>query len=497
MRTLVVVEEPHRWPLDRSLVQVVEARAYLTEPRYQEGRRVTVYNLCHSFAYQSLGYYVSLLAAARGHRPVPSVETLSDLGLPMVLRLVSAQVDAELGPALAGIPGDQAVLRIYFGKHRDSACQALAQALFHHFPVPLMQVRFARGDSAGSGQEQSGWTLVSLRPMAAGEVPSEETDFVLREMERFFRRPARPRLRKQEAVYSIAILANPAEGEPPSDSLALQRFQKAARELGMEAVVIGPSDYPHLAEFDGLFVRETTCVNHHTYRFARRAEAEGLVVIDDPESILRCCNKAFQAELFERHGVPCPATMLVGRGTPLERIAELGFPCVVKVPDSSFCRGVSKADDAAQLQQALDRIFESSELAVVQAFTPSGYDWRIGVLDRTPLYACRYTMAHGHWQIYRELPNGERSSGKVEAVPLESVPSPVLQAALAAANLIGDGLYGIDVKEVEGEALVIEVNDNPSLESDEEDRYLQDELYLSIMRAFWTRLERKRRELTL
>ena len=60
------------------------------------------------------------------------------------------------------------------------------------------------------------------------------------------------------------------------------------------------------AEFDALFIRETTLVNHHTYRFARRAASEGLVVIDDPESILKCTNKVFLAELLSRHKMPMP-----------------------------------------------------------------------------------------------------------------------------------------------------------------------------------------------
>jgi glutathione synthase/RimK-type ligase-like ATP-grasp enzyme len=61
----------------------------------------------------------------------------------------------------------------------------------------------------------------------------------------------------------------------------------------MEPELIEKEDYGRLAEFDALFIRETTGVNHHTYRFARRAEAEGLVVVDDPQSILKCTNKVY------------------------------------------------------------------------------------------------------------------------------------------------------------------------------------------------------------
>ena len=39
------------------------------------------------------------------------------------------------------------------------------------------------------------------------------------------------------------------------------------------------------------------------------------------------------------------------------------------------------------------------------------------------------------------------------------------------ANAIGNGLYGVDIKNNNGDAYVIEVNDNPSLESGEDGHY--------------------------
>lgn len=42
----------------------------------------------------------------------------------------------------------------------------------------------------------------------------------------------------------------------------------------MRAELITPKDYGRLAEYDGLFIRETTKLNHHTYRFARKVTAK-------------------------------------------------------------------------------------------------------------------------------------------------------------------------------------------------------------------------------
>ena len=57
---------------------------------------------------------------------------------------------------------------------------------------------------------------------------------------------------------------------------------------------------------------------------------------------------------------------------------------------------------------------------------------------------------------------------------------------------IGDGLYGVDLKEVKGKAFVIEVNDNPSIDAGCEDQVLGEELYLAIMASLRRRMDRRR-----
>ena len=82
--------------------------------------------------------------------------------------------------------------------------------------------------------------------------------------------------------------------------------------------------------------------------------------------------------------------------------------------------------------------------------------------------------------------------GKLETVPVELAPRRAVQAALKAANLVGDGLYGVDVKESNGGFFVIEVNDNPNLDAGCEDAVLKDELYRRIMSVFLNRIEKRK-----
>ena len=50
----------------------------------------------------------------------------------------------------------------------------------------------------------------------------------------------------------------------------------------------------------------------------------------------------------------------------------------------------------------------------------------------------------------------------------------MLNTALKAANLIGDGLYGVDLKQIGKKVYVIEVNANPNIDAGMEDQILKD-----------------------
>jgi glutathione synthase/RimK-type ligase-like ATP-grasp enzyme len=482
LTALVVVERPRSWPLEIPGTEVVSASDYLTNPRFVELKRAKVFNLCASYGYQSAGYYVSLLAEARGHKPLPSVMTMQDLRQSSLVRIASETTEILVHQTLAPIKSDRFVLSIYFGRNMAKRYDRLCRALFNHFPAPFLRAEFVYTDK---------WRLEKLRVIASHEIPESHREFVIEQAKGFFNRPS-PRVKR--ARYDLAILVNPDEVDAPSDDKAIQRFVRAAKKVGVDAWVIGKEDFGRIAEFDALFLRETTSVNHYTYRFARRAEAEGLVVIDDPQSIVRCTNKVYQAELFEQNDIGCPKTLVVYRESAEEVAAMLGLPCVLKKPDSSFSAGVVKADTEAELAAHLRQFLQDSELVIAQEFVASDFDWRVGVLDRKPLYACRYHMARGHWQIQKAVGERRRLYGKSDTRALEDAPKAVIDLAVRASSLIGDGLYGVDVKDVNGRPLVMEVNDNPNIEAGTEDAILKDDLYLTIMQSFYDRLERRGQE---
>ncbi len=479
----IVVDDPTDWPDEAPAP--LDFASYLRElPRAGE-KKTRILNLCAAGGYLSEGYYCSLLAEARGHRVLPSVNTLNDLRSEALTLLRAEDLLAKLPAPAAGEPHSREFV-VLLGHSAEARLRPLGRRLFERFACPILRVRL---DYAGA------WRLGTLRYAAYAELDATERAAFHEALGRFTQSLwRRPRQRKA-ARWDFALLVDPAETLPPSDEGALKRIEKAARKVGLNPERLGPGDLSRIGEFDALFIRVTTAIDHYTYQFARRAEIEGLVVIDDPTSILRCCNKVFLQDAFSYNRVPTLRSRIVASASAEERAAieaELGFPVVLKIPDGSFSRGVRKVADGAALEAELARMLADSALVLAQEYLYTEYDWRIGVLNGRPLYACRYFMARNHWQIYAHG-EGRVDSGGFETLPTYEVPRAVLDAALRAARMIGDGLYGIDIKQQGARAYVIEVNDNPSLDHGVEDAFLGEELYMQIAGEFARRLERRGR----
>jgi glutathione synthase/RimK-type ligase-like ATP-grasp enzyme len=480
---LIVVNNPDEWPLEVPEVQVVAARDYLLNPHYADLDNAKVFNCCRSYRYQSTGYYVSLLAAARGHKPIPNISTIQDMKSQTVVRLMSDELEELIQESLADIRSSRFTLSIYFGKNLASRYDPLSAQLFKLFQAPFVRAEFAHGER---------WALQSIGPIATRDIPDAHHDFAVQAAKLYLAGRGPSRAPRRVERYDLAILFDPKTADQASDAPAVQKFVKAAAKLGIHSEVIDKEDYARIAEFDALFIRETTNVNHHTFRFSRRAVAEGLVVIDDPESVLKCTNKVYLAELLDRKGILAPRTLIVHRDNLDEIAPRLGLPCILKEPDSAFSQGVVKVDTPEEVTRVTQEMLDGSDLVIAQEFLPTAFDWRIGVIDRRPLYACRYFMAPKHWQIIRRDLDRPVDYGRVETLPVELAPATVVRTAIRAANLIGDGLYGVDLKQIGRRCYVMEVNDNPTIQSGIEDSVLKDTLYDRIMEVFLRRLEHRR-----
>src|SRR5436309_1554376 len=365
---VILVDQPKDLPNADTPHKMITTSEYLARPRLFDMGRPKLVNLARSYAYQSKGYYASLLAEARGHRVVPTVETMLEL--------------------------------------RES------------------------------------------------------------------------------------VLYDPNEKMAPSSPSSIKHFARIAEKLSVDIEPITKRQLAELAEYDGLFIRETTSIDNHTYRFARRAWQEGMPVIDDPISMIRCTNKVFLMELLGQNQVATPPTVMLADVSDLARATEeLGLPLVVKIPDGSFSRGVHKVQTPEELRRVADELFEETDLLLAQKFLPTEFDWRVGVLAGEPLFVCQYRMARGHWQIVKHRADGSSREGGFKTFDIDQAPPALIDIAVRAARPIGDGFYGVDVKQTDKGFVVMEVNDNPNLEHGIEDQVGKDEIWTRLLKWFIERFE--------
>lgn len=461
-KTLIVVDNNEQM-LAHSFENVITFNTYLRDYPKRNEPKTRIINLCDASQYLSKGYYCSLLAEARKHQVLPSVKTINALR--------SHQTPVQNITHINGA--------IYFG-HTDNEQQVkAAKMVFKQYPSPILFV-----DEQGLLQQGS---LASLSE-------KQHTDF-LEKLNEFTQTQWRIGKVERRFRWDMAILVDHNEKVPPSDKDAISRFIKAAAKHGINAKALNFEEIDNIAQFDALFIRQTTAIDHPTYRLASKAQSLGLVVIDDAESILRCCNKVYLHDAFNYQKVPSLKTVVVAdqsKDTIEQLEASFTYPLVLKMPEGSFSKGVYKVASRDELETKLSELFALSALVLAQEYMYTEYDWRVGVLNGRAIYACRYLMARNHWQIYNH--DAKRFfSGGFETLPTFELPKAVLDAALKACKTVGKGLYGVDVKEHQGRAYVLEVNDNPSIDHKVEDGYLGDELYMIIMDEFKQRLEARGR----
>jgi len=443
-------------------------------------QKTRIINLCDTERYLSQGYYCSLLAEARGHSVFPSVKTINALraGAGAFLWFEGEKLKSDNPLA------NEVSLLACMGEAIEGEYQKLVHRVFRELPAPLLQITL---------MPTSKGLRVKVNRVSLNQVPEEHMGRCLEIFDQCSRSKWRNQRGSKKFRWDLAILIDSDEKVPPSNKGALERFIKAGAKLGIRAQLVCADDLVHLNQFDGLFIRETTAIDHHTYRLAYEAEEHGVVVIDDPDSILRCCNKVFLHDAFNYQKVPSLKTEIIGDSSQktLDQLEKsFGYPLVLKMPEGSFSKGVFKVKSREELEKLVNELLKDSALALAQEYLYTEYDWRIGVLNGRALYACRYFMARNHWQIYNHG-SSRNFSGGFDAFPTFEVPRHVLQASLKAASVVGAGLYGIDVKEVDGRAYVLEVNDNPNIDHGIEDAYLGEELYMQVMAEFLRRFEQR------
>lgn len=492
---IVIVDNIKDWKPYFPSDQIVPVRRYLFDRDFQEKKNLRVINLCNKNAYLELGYYASMLAEARNHKVIPKLKTLNDLGKKTIyLRDLEdfggdiQKLGVKLDKSMQASPVS---FTVFFSKTMDKKFESLGQKVFEYYPCPILKVTLER--------KKERWRISSVEQQGIGDLEGVEEDFFANSLDEYSAKIWRLPKSRKKYRYDLAILVDPDEDQAPSDEKAIAKFMAACTRNGIWCETITSKDVSKLVEFDALFIRKTTSIRNSTYRIAQAAETEGIVVIDDPSSILKCTNKIYIANLLDRIGlasIPGDFVSDAGLDTIAELIDRFGLPLVVKIPDGSFSVGVKKASSAQEAQDIIAEFLKKSDLVLVQKFLFTDYDWRVGILDKKPLFACQYFMSENHWQIYNhdKAKDSDEFSGNFKTYKVEDIPEKVVTTALKAASQIGAGLYGVDLKEDrDGNVYVVEINDNPNIDSGIEDLALGNELYDILVRWFVREIEKKKK----
>ena len=268
-KLIIVVDKSQDW------APFYQYDGVMTLPEYlkwsvKNKQRTRVINLCRQSSYLGTGYYCSLLAEARNHNVMPSVRAFSKFNrheIADIAEEIPGTILTQLNKALIDESATQLLFNIYFGETEHKALKKVAAYLFEAFPVPILRVEL---------QKKVSWQVKTLKIGSVHKLTEHEQTFFGNTLEKYSHKIWRVEPANKKYRYDLAVLVDPKEKFPPCTPKSLELFAKAARKAAMDTEQIGAKDIHRLAEFDGLFIRETTGVNHHTFHMALKAEREAL-----------------------------------------------------------------------------------------------------------------------------------------------------------------------------------------------------------------------------
>src|SRR5436853_769800 len=171
MKTLIVTDQKQEWPFEIPGACVLTARHYLAEPEGGLDAGVRVLNLCRTGRYQGRGYYVSLLAQARGQEPLPTVRTVEDLKSKAYVQALSDKLETLVRETLHHDESERFELDVYLGRDPAQRHAVLAERLFASVRAPLLRALFARAEGR--------WRLDALQAIGVADIPAQHRAFLL------------------------------------------------------------------------------------------------------------------------------------------------------------------------------------------------------------------------------------------------------------------------------------------------------------------------------
>jgi hypothetical protein len=243
MKKIIVVREPKEWNLGVKGLEVISQGLPHRSEASPGCATCASSTWPAATAYQSRGYYVSLLAEARGQKVIPSAKTILDLKSPSIVKVLSRDLDEVIQQSLGAQEQARVHLQHVLRRNVNRKYDKLAHELYKVFQSPLLRARFVKGEK---------WELRSVRPIPYNDIPEEHLPL---------REALRHGVLRQEALrwgagrpqpYDLAILVNPDDKAAPSEPAGHREIPAGRGGHGFRVEIIGPGDIDRIGEYDAL-----------------------------------------------------------------------------------------------------------------------------------------------------------------------------------------------------------------------------------------------------
>jgi hypothetical protein len=448
MPRIIVSDHILNWENPVEGIQVVPSQTYLTDAEWHDRLNLKIINLCDSYRPGSAGQQVSALARANEQFVIPRLDSLPGKNL-----IISSEFTKEVNETLSSHKNDLVEFSVYFGFSSELEFTRIGALLFSYFAFPVIRASFSYNGR---------WLLESLNFPDLSSLEQAEQANLLSSLELYLVGKKIGRKNYFKFQLDLAILVNGDDLEYPSNAAAIQKIMKQAELQGFNSEIINKNDAGKLQQFDTLLIRELYKPNLQVFEFAKKAEREGVQVINPPDFIQKAENKIYLHSLMSRHQISVKSLLLIIEARQLE---VLQFPA--RLMPSMAYENTTLVQHAEQLKEQL----EIGNLLLVQPdFRPEKIH-RLGIFQKEILF---YELTEsGYNSIF---------------LPVPEIDDRLLKFATICNNVVLDGFYELEILEQQGHLLFGNVNSNPVLRSGYEDQAEGDLIYEKLMHGIVKKL---------
>ena len=210
---------------------------------------------------------------------------------------------------------------------------------------------------------------------------------------------------------------------------------------------------------DGVVPRIGASITFYGLAVLRQFEMMGVFPANESQAIARSRDKLRSLQLFSRHDIGIPPTAFARRAEDVRQAISRvgGAPVVLKLLEGTQGVGVILAESVKSAESVLDAMHSLKQNILIQKFVAEskGVDFRAIVIDGRVVAAMERRASAG------EFRSNLHRGGKARLVTLGP---DYERTAVAAAQVLGLNIAGVDMIPSDEGPMVLEVNSSPGLQ---------------------------------